>query len=138
MNREAARAIVAPFYDALNRPATKDVAALIEGAALPDWQSIGTDGSGKSRDAFVGQVKGFGKALPDLAWEIQDVFADGDTIVVRSRVSATPAVDFMGVPHGGKRFTTIAIDIHTVKDGKLARAHHVEDWLSAVKQLSAK
>jgi hypothetical protein len=30
----------------------------------------------------------------------------------------------------------MTIDIHTVMDGKLVAAHHVEDWASAIRQLS--
>ena len=44
----------------------------------------------------------------------------------------------MGVPHGGKSFRIMSIDIHTVENGKLTRAYHVEDWMSAVRQLSSK
>ena len=29
----------------------------------------------------------------------------------------------------------MSIDIHTVKDGKLQRAYHVEDWMGAARQL---
>ena len=36
MNRDQARALIGPFYDALNTPASKDVRALIEGLASPD------------------------------------------------------------------------------------------------------
>ena len=43
----------------------------------------------------------------------------------------------MGVPHGGKSFRIMSIDIHTVKDGKLQRAYHVEDWIGAARQPSA-
>ena len=55
MNREAARAIVAPFYDALNRPATKDVAALIEGAALGNEGPV--DGASELGDARAADGK---------------------------------------------------------------------------------
>ena len=75
--------------------------------------------------------------IPDLAWEIKAIVADGDTIVVRSEASGTPAADFMGVPHGAKRFAIMTIDIHTLADGKLVRAHHVEDWAGALRQLKA-
>lgn len=135
MNRDQARALIAPFYDALNTPASKDVRALIEGLASPDWRSFSGETVSKGRDEFIQQVMGFGKLLPDLAWDIKSVFADGDTIIVRSEASGTPAADFMGVPHAGKRFAIMAIDVHTVQDGKLLRAHHVEDWASALRQL---
>jgi hypothetical protein len=31
----------------------------------------------------------------------------------------------------------MSIDIHTIRDGKLIEAYHVEDWMGAVRQLSA-
>ena len=138
MTPEAARAAVAPFYDALNRPASKDVRKLVEGAATGDWRSYAGETASKSREEFIGQVIGFGKGIPDLAWEIKEVFSDGDRVIVRSEATGTPAGDFMGVPHGGKRFAIMTIDIHTVQNGKLMRAHHVEDWAAAIRQLSAK
>jgi steroid delta-isomerase-like uncharacterized protein len=137
MNRESAARLVAPFYDALNRPAAKDVAALVESVASPDWRSHAGPNASKGRDEFIQQVRGFGKLIPDLTWDIQEVLADGDRIVVRSEASGTPAGDFMGVKHSGKRFSVMTIDIHTVRDGKLIAAHHVEDWASALRQLAA-
>ena len=113
MTRDDARTLIAPFYDALNAPASKDVRALVEGVASPDWRSFSGEGVSKGRDEFIQQVTGFGRLIPDLAWEIQEVVADGDTIVVRSVASGTPA------------------------DGKLVRAHHVEDWAGALRQLKA-
>ncbi len=135
MNREQARSIVAPFYDALNNPASKDVRALVEGAASPDWRSFAGDSNSKSREEFIQQVTGFGRLIPDLAWTIREFFVDGDRVIVRSEASGTPAADFMGVPHGGKRFAVMAIDIHTIADGKLICAHHVEDWVGGLRQL---
>lgn len=130
-----ARALIAPFYDALNRPATKDVRALVEGIAAADWRSFAGESASKGREEFIQQVIGFGKLIPDLSWEIKEVFADGNHVIVRSEASGTPAGDFMGVPHGGKRFSVMTIDIHTVEGGKLIRAHHVEDWAGALRQL---
>jgi hypothetical protein len=37
LTADEARAVVAPLYDALNQPAKKDVAALLEKAASPNW-----------------------------------------------------------------------------------------------------
>jgi predicted ester cyclase len=138
LSRDAARALIAPFYDALNRPATKDVSALTNTVLAPDWRSFSGETASKSRDEFVQQVIGFGKAIPDLTWTIREVVTDGARIVVRSEASGTPAVALFGVPHGGKSFSIMTIDIHTVRGGKLAVAHHVEDWAGAVRQLSAK
>ena len=104
MTPEQARAVVPPFYESLDKPASKDVRALIEGAASPDWRSFAGESVSKGRDEFIQQVAGFGKLIPDLAWEIKEVLVDGDRIVVRSEARGTPAADFMGTPHSGKSF----------------------------------
>ena len=135
---EQARKQVAPFYEMLNQPATKDLKALAEQALSPEWKSYSSETDFKGRDAFVGQVTGFGKLIPDLKWDIKDVMVDGNRIVVRSEASGTPVGPFFGVAAAGKSFKIMTIDIHTIKDGKAITAHHVEDWASALRQLSAK
>jgi predicted ester cyclase len=138
MTVEQARRQIAPFYEMLDRPATKDLAALAEQALSPDWKSYSGETEFKGRDAFVGQVTGFGKLIPDLTWDIKEVLVDGNRIIVRSEASGTPQGPFFGVPPSGKRFRIMAIDIHTIRDGKAVTAHHVEDWAGAIRQLTAK
>ena len=138
MTAEQARKQVAPFYEMLNQPATKDLKALSEQALSPDWKSYSNETDFKGRDGFVAQVSGFGKLIPDLKWDIKDVMVDGNRIIVRSEASGTPVGPFFGVAPSGKSFKIMAIDVHTIKDGKAISAHHVEDWASALRQLSAK
>lgn len=138
MDRTTAAQLVAPFYSALTLPATKDVQALVEAVAHPEWRSFAGEGVSKGRDEFIKQVMGFGKLIPDLVWEIKEIIADETHVVVRSQASGTPAGDFMGVAHSGRRFSIMTIDIHTVKDGRLIMAHHVEDWASALRQLAGR
>lgn len=135
---EQARQQIAPFYDMLNQPATKDLKALAEKALSPDWKSYHNETEFKGREAFVGQVTGFGKLIPDLRWDIKDVMVDGNRIIVRSEASGTPVGPFFGVQPTGKSFRIMTIDIHTIKDGKAITAHHVEDWAGALRQLQAK
>jgi predicted ester cyclase len=138
MNAQTARLIVAPFYDMLNQPASKDLRALAETVIAPGWRSFAGENNSKGREEFVGQLGAFGKLIPDLRWEIKEVLVAGDRVVVRSEASGTPVGPFLGVAHGGKSFRIMTIDVHTVRDGKLIEAHHVEDWAGAVRQLSAK
>ncbi len=137
LSTEQARRIVAPFYDMLNRPATKDLKAL-SAVIAPEWRSYSGENQSKGRDEFVAQVGGFGKLIPDLAWDIKEMLVDGDRIIVRGEASGTPQGPFFGVAPGGKRFQIMTIDIHTVRHGKLVVAYHVEDWAGAIRQLSAK
>ena len=138
MTVEQARKQIAPFYEMLNQPANKDIKALSEQALSPDWKSYSSETDFKGRDGFVAQVGGFGKLIPDLKWDIKDVMVDGNRIIVRSEASGTPVGPFFGVAPSGKSFKIMTIDIHTIKDGKAITAHHVEDWASALRQLSAK
>lgn len=135
MDQATAIALVTPFYDALTTPAQKDVAALVESVASPSWRSFSDDDTSKGRDEFVAQVRGFGKVIPDLRWEVREVLVAGDRIVVRSRASGTPVAELFGVPASGRTFSIMTIDVHTVREGRLVAAHHVEDWASALRQL---
>jgi predicted SnoaL-like aldol condensation-catalyzing enzyme/predicted ester cyclase len=134
---EQARKITAPLYDALNRPAEKDVAALLAKAALPDYRSHHTNDEWLSRDQLVEVFKTIGAAVPDLRWAVQDIKVLGDQIVVRGKATGTPAGEFWGAQPTGKAFDTMAIDIFTVRNGKLANAYHVENWVGALQQIGA-
>jgi predicted SnoaL-like aldol condensation-catalyzing enzyme len=132
---EEARNIVAPLYDALNQPAKKDVAALLAAAANPDYHSYHTNDEFLTRDQLVDVFKGMGSAIPDLHWAIRDIHVIDNQIVVRGQATGTPEKEFWGAKPTGKSFDTMAIDIFTVKNGKLATAHHVENWMTPLQQI---
>jgi predicted ester cyclase len=132
---EKARAIVTPFYEALNRPAEKDVAKLLE-QATSDWMSCGGNDACFQREKVIGGFKSRGAILPGLKWVIKEVLVAEDRIIVRGEGSGTPSGAFLGIPASGKSFKIMAIDVHTVEDGKIKRTYHVEDWAGAMKQLS--
>lgn len=136
LSQDKAKAIVAPFYQALN--AGNDAVTLINTATSEDWVSCGgnDDSTCFPRDKVAPKIAGFSKIIPDLKWEIKETYVAGNNIIVRGEASGTPSVDFMGVPYGGQSFKVMSIDIHTVKDGKIVRSHHVEDWATAMQQLS--
>lgn len=108
MTVEQARKQIAPFYEMLNQPATKDLKALAEQALSPDWKSYSSETEFKGREAFIGQAAGFGKLIPDLRRNIKEVLVDGNRIIVRSEASGTPAGPFFGVQPSGKGFRIVA------------------------------
>ncbi|MFI5295979.1 MAG: ester cyclase [Thermodesulfovibrionales bacterium] len=133
---EEARTIVAPLYEALNEPAKKDVAALLAKATNPDYRSYSTNEDWLTRDQLAEVFKMIGSAIPDLHWTIEDIQMVGDQIVVRGKATGTPTGELFGVKPTGKSFNTMAIDIFTVKKGKLSSAYHVENWVGALEQIS--
>lgn len=126
------------FYDALTVPAPNDVPGLLTTALAEGWRAYAsTDDPGKTREAFIAQVGGFGRAFANLTWSSQEIIRTDTRVVVRSRVTGVPAGDFMGVPNTGGSFAIMTIHIHCIADGQLVALHYVEDWMSAVAQLRA-
>jgi predicted SnoaL-like aldol condensation-catalyzing enzyme/ketosteroid isomerase-like protein len=133
---EEARKIVAPLYEALNEPARKDVAALLAKATLPDYRSYSTNEAWLSRDQLTEVFKKLGAAVPDLRWEIKDIQTFGAQIVVRGEATGTPVRELFGAKPTGRSFKTMSVDLFTMKDGKLASAYHVENWIGALQQIN--
>lgn len=131
------KAVVQVFYDFLSNPASSEHAKAFKAATDENWESIGDySGANKKRDEFIGQVSGFfAKLIPDLDWEVQEMVQEGEKVVVRSRASGTPNGPLFGVDGKGTSFDILAIDIHTLKDGKIVTSYHVEDWAGALQQL---
>jgi len=136
LTMDHARGIVAPLYDALNQPAKKDVGALLGKATNPDYRSFHTNDEFLTRDQLADVFRSIGATVPDLRWTIEDIQTSGNQIVVRGRATGTPTGDFWGAKATGKSFNTMAIDIFTVKNGKLASAYHVENWMTALQQIA--
>jgi len=132
---EEAQKITAPLYDALNQPARKNVSALLAQATLPDYRSYHTNGEYLSRDQLAAEFKDIGASVPDLRWTVQHIQVFRDQIVVRGEATGTPTGEFWGAGPTGKAFKTMAIDVFTVRNGKLASAYHVENWMTALQQI---
>ena len=64
LTADEARAVVAPLYDALNQPAKKDVAMLLEKAASPTWQSCGANEQCAPRERAIAGIKSRGETIP--------------------------------------------------------------------------
>ena len=73
-----------------------------------------------------------------MKFDIKEVLVADDRVIVRGEVSGTPAGDLFGVSHTGKSFRIMAVDIQTIRDGKISKTFHMENWLSAITQLRAK
>ncbi|WP_299298772.1 ester cyclase [uncultured Tateyamaria sp.] len=133
------KATVTVFYDLLSDPGNAEHVEAFQGATSEGWESIGDySGKAKSRAAFLGQMGGFAQLMPDIEWAIQDMHQDGDTVIVRSRATGTPVGPFFGVDGQGRSFDILTIDIHELEAGKIIRTYHVEDWATALQQLSGK
>ena len=132
-----ARAIIAPWYSLFNVKSRGDVKAIEEQVLTSDYESCAgyLPGECWGRDTSIKVVGSFANSIPDMTFEIKEVLVAGDRVVVRGEVSGTPAGELFGAPHTGKSFKIMTVDIQTVKDGKITKTFHMENWLSALKQL---
>lgn len=77
------------------------------------------------------------EALPDLHHELEDLFADGDYVMMRATDSGTQKGVFMGVPPTGKKVTVTAMGIFRIKQGKVVEGWEELDMLGLMQQIGA-
>jgi ketosteroid isomerase-like protein len=137
---ETARAVIAPWYGLFNVAGRGDVKAIQERILTEDYESCAgyLPGECWGRDTSIKVVSNFANTIPDMKFDIKEVLVAGDRVIVRGEVTGTPAGDLFGVPHGGKSFRIMSIDIQTIRNGRIAKTFHMENWLSAIGQLRAK
>jgi ketosteroid isomerase-like protein len=140
LTEHQARAIIAPWYGLFNMATRGDVKAIHEAVLTEDYESCAgyLPGECWGRETSIKVVSNFANTIPDMKFDIKEVLVAGDRVVVRGEVAGTPAGELFGVPHSGKSFTIMAVDIQTIRDGKIAKTFHMENWLSAIGQLRAK
>jgi predicted ester cyclase len=139
MTKEDVQAIVAPFYKQALTVNTQTTSTAVLDRILADgFQSINGQET-KSKAQLIQQLELFWTLVPDLTWDPQDLVIGGDKVVVRSVASGTPRGSFMGMELDGARsFRIDTIDIHELDGGQIIRVHHLEDWATAIKQLSGR
>jgi ketosteroid isomerase-like protein len=140
LTESQARAIIAPWYSLFNVATRGDVKSIQEQVLTPDYESCAgyLPGECWGRDTSIKVVGNFSSSIPDMKFDIKEVIVSGDRVIVRGEVTGTPAGELFGVPHTGKSFRMMAIDMQTIKDGKIAKTYHMENWISALNQLRAR
>ena len=135
---EQASSIVTPFYDAINAPTTDETTSLVKKATSTDWISCDAPEDCRGQKETIAVFSQLRKSVPNLKWQRKDMLVSGDDVIVRGEFTGTPTDVFLGIKPTGKSFRTMSIDIHTIKDGKMVRSYHVENWAEAMQQLTKK
>ena len=130
---------VRAFYaDVLSAPAETTEARYYE-LFSPDVVSIPTPPGGAGAQGMLNTVAFLGQVVPDLTWEVKELIAlDDGRFVVRGEAAGTPIGPFFGVETPtGRSFSIMSIDILTLEEGKIVHIYHLEDWTSALAQLTS-
>lgn len=96
-----------------------------------DWPPDGPTGP----QAFRAYYSGIRSAVPDAHYEVDDLIADDDKVVVRWRLLGTHKGDFQGIPPSGRPIVLKGIAIYRVEDGMLKERWVVSDLHGVLEQV---
>ena len=82
-------------------------------------------------------ITGLRAAFPDIKTTIEDIFADGEKVVVRFSVRGTHSGPFMGVAPTGREATWRGVNIYRVSGGRIRETWQLADGLGILRQLGA-
>jgi steroid delta-isomerase-like uncharacterized protein len=95
----------------------------------PDMQwSGGTVGTVTGRANVAGLFAGVVAAFPDAHIVINDIFGQGDQVVVRVVVSGTQEGAIIGIPASGRHVQWDGVDVYRLSDGKISNIWAGDDW----------
>lgn len=77
------------------------------------------------------------KTAFDPQFTVEQMVAEGDAVAVRWTNRGTHRGEFFGVPPTGRSVVTTGIDIHVIRDGRMAEHWDVVDMLGALIQIGA-
>ena len=119
-NKRTAAGFHAPFR-------TGDVDAL-NGYLAGEWANHPRNpGEDPGPDGFKATITFIRSVFPDIGFDVQDVIADGDKVLVRSLARGTHTGETLGPPTG-KPVAFRTMDLHRFRaDGKIIESWHTED-----------
>jgi steroid delta-isomerase-like uncharacterized protein len=106
-------------------------------ALLPDLVSeeyTGIQGE-KGVPAFEKPVLALFTAFPDIQWKLEELFGEGDKVVVRWKWQGTHTGTFQQFPATGKTISNDGLAIYELKNGKIINAQVHTDRLGFLQQM---
>jgi len=132
MSTEANKSLVRRYYeDVLNGGNV----GLLDELAVPDYDE---------HSPFPGQPNGIeglkariGAILASFrpVFTLHELIAEGETVIAYWTNTGTHQGEFMGIPPSGRTVTISGVDIHRLRDGRMAEHWHVIEELQMLQQL---
>lgn len=101
--------------------------ALVDEVVSPQFTSHDWPEGATGPQAFRDYYSAIRSAVPDARYEVDDLIAEGDRVVVRWRLLGTHKGDFRGIAATGRPITLKGIAIYRVEGGKLLERWVVSD-----------
>jgi predicted ester cyclase len=119
------RLVEAFLQDVINEHHGDDAAKYLNPAM--QW-SGGTVGTITGRANVAGLFAGVVAAFPDAHITIDDIFGQGDQVVVRVVVSGTQQGAILGIPASGRHVQWDGVDVYRLSHGKISNIWAGDDW----------
>src|SRR5215212_527947 len=130
---EEAEAVAEAYFAAFN---AGDADAL--GAVLaPDYRHHGALVTDQDRELHMERLRINRAAFPDGAYELVDIFAQGDLVAVRHIFTGTLQGAYAGIEPSGQPVAVRSVHIHRVACGKIVETWNSGDALGLLRQIGA-
>ncbi|WP_144151970.1 ester cyclase [Paraburkholderia sp. BCC1885] len=131
-SEQVAQTAIKTFYQAIQN---KDI-ALLRSVVTPDWEYLPEPrGATSGPDQMIPIFHNLATALPDMHIEILDLLIHGDRVGVRAEVGGTQSGQLLGIAASSKHITFAIHSFHQMRDDRVAKTWHLEDWLAVFRQL---
>lgn len=131
MSTEDNKALVRRWFEALNK---KDLGVFDELCA-PDFVHHSASATIQGLEPYKQALSGEFTAFPDMHFTIEDIIAEGDTVVVRLMGHGTHQGNLGDIPPTGKQATIRGVTIYRIAGGKLTEQWESFDDLGLLQQL---
>jgi steroid delta-isomerase-like uncharacterized protein len=135
MSRQDNKTVVRRYYEEVfNQRKT----GLIDQLAIEDYvEHDPFPGHGNGRADLRARVQAILGAFAPLQFRLEDLVAEQDRVVARWSQTGSHTGPFMGIAATGRQFTITGIDVHRLRDGRMAEHWHVVDLYGLLCQLGA-
>jgi len=128
--------LVLRYYDEVWRAGNVDaIDELLTPDHVDETPPPGFDGTRDAQKQIAALMRDTSK---DKTMDVLDVVVEGDRVAGVWRVTWTQIGDLWGmVPADGQTIELQGMDYFQIRDGRIARTRHVENWLEVVAKLGA-
>lgn len=75
------------------------------------------------------------KAIPDIQFNIQDIFSDDNRAVIRFQFTGTHTGELFGIPPTGVKVNFSGVNIYRFENSKIAEVWQLWDWAGVLRQM---
>ena len=109
--------------------------ALVDEVLSPEFVSHDWPHGASGRRAFRDFYSAIRSAVPDGRYQVDDLIAEGDKVVVRWRLLGTHEGAFGGIAPSGRAITLKGIAIYRLQGGRLMERWVVSDLYGLLKEI---